>query len=133
MTSIDLQYNGTYIHYIHYLREDKRFKEYWKIFEVWGSISPAVILFYSIQEELDLKNLITEAIGASFAPSADLIEAVSYSSTNPLFKKNKFRRCLIEYRKTGLYSGQPRKSNANIERYYIKIRKNFAINQGERK
>lgn len=56
-------------------------------------------------------------------PTADFIEAISYSSDNPLFRKPKFRRCLIEYRKHGLYSGRPVKSNASIELYYIRIRK----------
>lgn len=64
-----------------------------------------------------------DANGAISDPSADFIEAISYSSSNPLFKKIKFRRCLIEYRKYGLYCGRAIKTNANIELYYIKIRK----------
>lgn len=67
--------------------------------------------------------LIMDANGAISDPSADFIEAISYSSSNPLFKKTKFRRCLIEYRKYGLYCGRAIKTNANIELYYIKIRK----------
>lgn len=67
--------------------------------------------------------LIMEANGNLSAPSADLIEAVGYSSLNPLFKKPKFRRSLMEYRQTGLYSGKPMKSNAKIEQYYIRVRK----------
>lgn len=69
-------------------------------------------------------NLIVSANNmTTYPPAADLIEAISYSSDNPLFRKPKFRRCLIEYRKYGLYSGRPKKANANIELYYIKIRK----------
>lgn len=68
-------------------------------------------------------NLIMDANGTLSAPSADLIEAISYASLNPLFKKPKFRRSLIEYRATGLYPGKPMKSNVKVEKYYIKIRK----------
>lgn len=68
-------------------------------------------------------SLIMDANGTSSAPSADLIEAISYASLNPLFKKPKFRRSLIEYRTTGLYPGKPMKSSVNVEKYYIKIRK----------
>lgn len=48
--------------------------------------------------------LIEKAYGQAraFEPSADLIEAVSYASLNPLFRKCKFRAALIEYRKYGL-------------------------------
>lgn len=63
-------------------------------------------------------------LGGTSAPSADLIEQLSYSSINPLFKKAKFRRCLIEYRKTGLYCGKPCKITPQIEAYYVKLRKN---------
>ena len=57
-------------------------------------------------------------------PSADLIEAVSYASKNPLFRKAKFRRSLIHYRKYGLYCGNPVKAKAKTELYYIRLRKN---------
>lgn len=56
-------------------------------------------------------------------PTADLIEQVGYSSLNPLFKKPKFRRALIEYRKYGLYSGKPITTDAPTEMYYIQIRR----------
>ncbi|NDV63932.1 hypothetical protein D0T60_01540 [Bacteroides sp. 224] len=72
--------------------------------------------------------LIIDANGASFAPSADLIEAIGYASNNPLFQKPKFRRCLIKYRKYGLYAGRPVKTNASIELYYIKMRKRMVDN-----
>lgn len=63
-------------------------------------------------------------LGGSSAPSADLIEQLSYASLNPLFRKAKFRKGLIEYRKTGLYCGKPRQITPQIESYYIKLRKN---------
>ncbi|MDR1090624.1 MAG: hypothetical protein LBL79_06065 [Prevotella sp.] len=65
---------------------------------------------------------ILDAAGASVVPSADLIEAIGYASANPLFKKPKFRRSLMKYRKEGLYCGRVAKSNANIELYYIRMR-----------
>jgi hypothetical protein len=71
--------------------------------------------------------LITETICRRGTPSADLIEQVGYSSTNPLFKKPKFRRALIEYRKYGLYPGPPAKTNAVKEMYYIKMRRRHKI------
>lgn len=37
------------------------------------------------------------------APKADLIESVSYASTNPFFRTILFRRALIDYRINGLY------------------------------
>lgn len=57
------------------------------------------------------------------SPPAELIERVSYGSCNPLFKKSKFRRALIEYRKWGLYPGNPALSSINTELYYSSIRK----------
>jgi hypothetical protein len=68
------------------------------------------------------------AVGVTDAPSADLIEAIGYGATNPLFRKPKFRRALIEYRKWGLCAGKPRKSNVNVELHYIKIRKATLLN-----
>jgi len=68
------------------------------------------------------------------APTADLIEQVGYSSLNPLFKKPKFRRALIEYRKYGLYCGKPISSDAKTEMYYIQLRRatNRKIKGGEK-
>ena len=57
-------------------------------------------------------------------PSADFIEAVSYASTNPLFRKPKFRRALMAYREFGLYCGSPRKQNVKISKYYKRLIKN---------
>ena len=61
---------------------------------------------------------------SSTPPSADFIEAVSYASTNPLFRKPKFRRALIAYREFGLYCGAPRKQNVKISKYYKRLIKN---------
>lgn len=51
-------------------------------------------------------------------PPVNLIEAISYSSRNPLFKKNKFREALIEYRKHGLYCGNTMPSTIKHELFY---------------
>lgn len=59
-------------------------------------------------------------------PSANLIEYIGYASLNPLFKKPKFRRALKEYRECGLYPLRPRKASPQVERYYMRIRKNIA-------
>ena len=79
---------------------------------------------YFLKLEAPLEyNLIMEVSGTVSAPSADLIEAIGYASINLLFKKPKFRRALIEYRKSGLYAGTPKKSCAGKEIYYSKVRK----------
>lgn len=66
--------------------------------------------------------LIYNRICGKRTPSADLIEQVGYSSSTPLFRKPKFRRALIEYRKTGLRCGIPRKPNPKTEIYYKELR-----------
>ena len=79
---------------------------------------------YFLRLEAPLEyNLIMEVSGNVSAPSADLIEAIGYASLNLLFKKPKFRRALIEYRKSGLYAGDPKKSCVEKELYYISVRK----------
>jgi hypothetical protein len=83
-----------------------------------------------IKHEAPLEyGLILDVAGTVYKPSADLIEAIGYASTNPLFRKQKFRRSLIEYRKTGLYSGKPMKSNVNTELYYMRVRKSQNISK----
>ena len=79
-------------------------------------------------------DLIYNQICGRGAPTADLIEQVGYSSLNPLFKKPKFRRALIEYRKYGLYCGKPASSDAQTEMYYIQLRRtvNRKIKGGEK-
>lgn len=69
-------------------------------------------------------DLIIDVCGMKTPPSADFIETIGYASLNPLFRKPKFRKALIEYRKNGLYSGPPKKSNAEVELYYINVRRN---------
>lgn len=66
-------------------------------------------------------SLIVGVNSRAIAPSADLIEAIGYASINPLFKKPKFRKALIDYRRNGLHTGQPKKSNAKLEMFYTKI------------
>ena len=70
--------------------------------------------------------LILDASGASSAPTADLIEAIGYASINLLFRKPKFRVALIEYRKYGLYSGEPVRDVEGTVGFYEKLRKNNA-------
>ena len=70
-------------------------------------------------------DLIYNRICGDGAPSADLIEQVGYSSQNPLFKKAKFRKALMEYREYGLYCGRPKKPNAAKEVFYIRLRRNI--------
>jgi hypothetical protein len=62
-----------------------------------------------------------DTLGHTRAPSADFIEIIGYASLNPLFRKPKFRKSLIEYRKTGLYPKYVQKSNPKLELYYKKI------------
>lgn len=55
-------------------------------------------------------------------PTAELIEAIGYASINLLFRKPKFRRALIEYRRRGLYV-KPKKCRPNAESYYASVYK----------
>lgn len=71
-------------------------------------------------------SLIVGAYAKGGVPSANLIEQVGYISTNPLFRKPKFRKALIEYRKYGLYCGITRDQSADIGVYYFNVRKNTA-------
>jgi hypothetical protein len=56
------------------------------------------------------------------APSPELIEAISYASDDIFFKKAKFWRCLMDYKKYGLRPPYSIHTNANKELYYIHIR-----------
>lgn len=81
---------------------------------------------YFLKHEAPLEyNLIMEVNGSG-APSADFIEAIGYASLNLLFRKPKFRRALIEYRKNGLHIDHPRKSKPETGLYYIGVRKSNA-------
>ena len=77
-----------------------------------------------LKYEAPLEYQLLTQIDISGAPSADLIEQLGYASLNPLFKKPKFRRALLEYRQTGLYPKKPKDPGISTELYYIRIRKN---------
>lgn len=66
-------------------------------------------------------DLIMDACGNK-EPNADFIEAISYASLNPLFRKAKFRRALIEYRKLGCHTHHPKRTSAKTEMMYHKMR-----------
>lgn len=68
-------------------------------------------------------SIIINSYAQGTAPHPDLIESIGYKSPNPLFKKQKFRRALIDYRNYGLYSGRPKKTSKDIEYYYSRIRR----------
>lgn len=72
--------------------------------------------------------LIMEACTSWRGPDADLIESISYASTNPFFRSVLFRRALIDYRIHGLYGavGKHRSEEANRkteQRTYRRIMK----------
>lgn len=48
--------------------------------------------------------LIVDSCGAKEAPSADIIEKLTYLSDNKFFRTMQFRRALMDYRKNGLRS-----------------------------
>ena len=56
------------------------------------------------------------------APPPELIEAISYASDDIFFKKAKFWRCLMDYKKYGLRPPYSIHTNANKELYYIHLR-----------
>lgn len=86
---------------------------------------------YFLKHEAPLEyGLIMEVCGNITAPSADLIETIGYTSINLLFKKPKFRKALIEYRKHGVYCGPPKKTSAETLAYYIGVRRNNAYKVG---
>ena len=55
-------------------------------------------------------------------PPAELIEALCYSSDDPFFRKTKFWRCLIEYKKYGCKPRFAIETNAKKELFYIRRR-----------
>ncbi len=70
-----------------------------------------VPLGYHIRLQAPLEyDLIMEVIGSMGVPDGDLIEAVSYSSANPFFKTEKFRKLLIQYRQYGCHTEHPKRS-----------------------
>lgn len=60
--------------------------------------------------------LVMESCTKWKGPDADLIESISYASTNPFFRSVLFRRALIDYRIHGLHGavGKHRSEASNI-------------------
>jgi hypothetical protein len=86
---------------------------------------------YFLKREAPVEyRLIMNSINFQAAPSAALIEEIGYASDNPLFKKPKFRRSLISYRKKGLDSKISRKPTVQTELFYIRIRQNRLKRKG---
>lgn len=80
-------------------------------------------LGFYLQHKTPLEfSLIMKSSGSS-APSANLIESLSYISLDPYFKTPQFRRALIEYRLFGLYPKRPVKPQLFKELRYIEYRK----------
>lgn len=81
-----------------------------------------VRLGYFIQHEAPLEyNIIMEVSGNS-DPTPDLVEAIGYASLNPLFRKSKYRKALMEYREKGCH-GRPKRSSVEIELLYAERRR----------
>lgn len=60
-------------------------------------------------------------------PNADFIETLAYISGDSLFHEDRFWNALREYRDWGLRPHRSKKTNANIELYYIRYRKRKGI------
>lgn len=74
-----------------------------------------------------------QVVGANGVPEADLVEAISYSSTNPFFRTEEFRWMLIKYRKEGCFAEHPYKPpSPSVIQKAIKERKNMAKGQFEK-
>lgn len=79
-------------------------------------------LGYLLKYEAPIEySLILTTLGEKQAPSANFIEAISYASINPLFRKSKFRRALIEYRQHGLYSEHRNLANKSAVEYHQQV------------
>lgn len=75
-----------------------------------------------------------QVTGSSGKPNADLIESVSYSSSNPFFRTEKFRRMLIRYRIEGCHAEHPQRPPApRVIRGAIARRKRFVKSKFEGK
>ena len=79
-------------------------------------------LGHFIQHEASLEYGLIMDVSGGKEPNADLIESISYASLNPLFRKAKFRRALIEYRKFGCHTHHPKRTSAKTEIRYMKMR-----------
>lgn len=75
-------------------------------------------------------DLIMQVVGPNGVPDADLIEAISYTSTNPFFRTELFRLQLIKYRKNGCTAEHPKipPSSKQIQRA-IENRRNIIKGQ----
>lgn len=80
-------------------------------------------LGYFIQHEAPLEYEIIMEVSGGCEPNVDMIEALGYASLNPLFRKAKFRRALIEYRKKGCHTHHPKQTDAITEFLYIRKRR----------
>ena len=80
-------------------------------------------LGYFIQHEAPLEYSIIMDVSGGCEPNVDMIEALGYASLNPLFRKSKFRRALIEYRKRGCHTHHPKQATVITEISYIKKRR----------
>ncbi len=80
-------------------------------------------LGYFIQHEAPLEYGIIMDVSGGYEPNVDMIEALGYASLNPLFRKAKFRRALIEYRKKGCHTHHPKQATAITEFLYIQKRR----------
>lgn len=80
-------------------------------------------LGYFIQHEAPLEYGIIMDVSGGYEPNVDMIEALGYASLNPLFRKAKFRRALIEYRKRGCHTHHPKQATAITEFSYIQKRR----------
>lgn len=71
--------------------------------------------------------LLFEVVGPNGTPGADLIEAISYASTNSYFRTAMFRKQLITYRKDGCTTEHPKAPPTPDQiRRAIELRKNAA-------
>ena len=84
-------------------------------------------LGHFIQHEAPLEYDLIMDVSGGREPNADLVESISYASLNPLFRKAKFRRALIEYRKFGCHTHHPKKTSIKTEIRYLKMRKQLKI------
>ena len=104
------------------VRQRKTFRDRRKKHEFYET---RVGYFLALEAPLEYK-LIVEASG-NCEPHPDLIEQIGYSSLNPLFKKPKFRRALIEYRQLGCYAYRANHITPKIAQKYIQKRKMMGV------
>lgn len=79
------------------------------------------LLKHEVPVEYKLLMEVTELLKLR-APSSELIEAIGYASNDPFFRKAKYWRCLIDYKKYGLRPPVSIQTNVSKELYYIRLR-----------